>query len=407
MPPSLLLRNARVARSAGLARQLDIEIRARRIHRLQTDISAATDGFSLDLTNHLILPGLINSHDHLEFGLFPRLGKKKYPDARSWASDIHRPEETPIRELLQIPKATRLLWGGLKNLLAGVTTVCHHGPFDEQVFGEHSPVRVVRHYGWSHSFDFSTDIREDFALTPLNAPFMLHLAEGVTDASREELCRLDGLGLLNAQTVLIHGVGLEGEDWNLVRSRGASLVWCPSSNLFTLGKTLDLAVVRSGIRVALGNDSPLTASGNLLDEIACALQLGLLPEEIYTLVTEAAAKVLQLGDGEGTIDRGGVADLIVARDTGDFPSLRLTFLTLKDLELVIKGGEVMLASDGFVQLLPSALRDGLSPLRCDDLGFWVRVDVESLWRETTKVLAAPLLVAGHSIEAPRGTGLFG
>ena len=33
---------------------------------------------SIDLKGFLLLPGLINAHDHLEFGLFPRLGKGGY-----------------------------------------------------------------------------------------------------------------------------------------------------------------------------------------------------------------------------------------------------------------------------------------------------------------------------------------
>jgi len=40
----------------------------------------------LDLTGFLILPGLINAHDHLEFNLFPSLGHGTYPNAKSWAS---------------------------------------------------------------------------------------------------------------------------------------------------------------------------------------------------------------------------------------------------------------------------------------------------------------------------------
>ena len=35
-------------------------------------------GPTIDLQDYLILPGLINSHDHLEFNLFPRLGHGPY-----------------------------------------------------------------------------------------------------------------------------------------------------------------------------------------------------------------------------------------------------------------------------------------------------------------------------------------
>ena len=87
-----------------------------------------------------ILPGLINAHDHLHFALFPRLGAGPYPNATAWARDIYHPEREPIRSHLRVPKRLRLLWGGLRNLLSGVTTVGHHDPFDA-VFDEDVPGR--------------------------------------------------------------------------------------------------------------------------------------------------------------------------------------------------------------------------------------------------------------------------
>ena len=63
------LKGARVALSATSAERIDLEIRRGRV---QTASEARTArGPELDLAGHLILPGLINCHDHLEFNLFP------------------------------------------------------------------------------------------------------------------------------------------------------------------------------------------------------------------------------------------------------------------------------------------------------------------------------------------------
>jgi cytosine/adenosine deaminase-related metal-dependent hydrolase len=384
-----ILRNARVARDAEHASRLDIRIRNGVIERLQPNIPAGSDS-DLDLQGSLVLPGLINAHDHLEFGLFPRLGNHTYPDARAWATDIYRPDESPIRELLQISKPTRLFWGGLKNLFAGVTTVCHHNPYEAEVFEHNFPVRVLNRYGWSHSLDFSENLQQDYEQTPPSAPFLMHLAEGTTAKSRHELKKLDGLGLLTPRTVLIHGVALGPEEWSLVRERKASWIWCPSSNVFTLGKTVNLSVISSGIPTALGSDSSLTAAGDLLDEIQFARQLGASPTELYALVTSSAAQVLGLREGEGYLREGGVADLLVVRDSKDPPAQRLASLSRLEIDAVVREGRILLASEKVAQQLPSSHSNGLCHVSCDGVEWSLGVDLMPHWCETVPILGEPV-----------------
>jgi cytosine/adenosine deaminase-related metal-dependent hydrolase len=393
----LILRNARVARDAKSAARLDIRIDNGIIDALRPNITTLGDSV-LDLHGDLILPGLINAHDHLEFGLFPRMGNATYPDAQSWAADIYRPEKSPIRELLQIPKPTRLFWGGVKNLFAGVTTTCHHNRYEPEVFEHNFPVCVLKRYGWSHSFDFSQNLQQDFEQTPSTVPFLIHLAEGTTAKSRKELEHLDGMGMLTSRTVLIHGVALGPEEWSLVRERRAGLIWCPSSNVFTLGKTVDLSVIRSGPAVALGNDSPLTAAGDLLDEIQFARQLGVSPEELYALVTGSAARVLRLCNGEGHIQQGGVADLLVVRDSGNSPAGRLSSLSGTEIDMVLKAGEVLLASEAVSKQLPSTLWKGLWRVSYNDMNWSLGVDVGRHWRATVPILGEPPWLIGRPLQ---------
>src|ERR1700761_1187771 len=96
----------------------------------------------LDLSGLEIAPGLINAHDHLGFALFPQLGSGPYENATAWARDIYHPERDPVRTHLRVPKRLRLLWGGLRNLLSGVTAVGHHDPWDP-AFEEPFPVEVI------------------------------------------------------------------------------------------------------------------------------------------------------------------------------------------------------------------------------------------------------------------------
>ena len=255
------------------------------------------DGADLDLGGLQVLPGLINAHDHLQFALFPRLGAGPYPNATDWARDIYHPERDPVRQHLLVPKHLRLIWGGLRNLAAGVTTVSHHDAY-HPVFDEDFPVRVIQEFGWAHSLAFTEDVRARFEATPPSAPFVIHLGEGTDASAEEEVFRLHELGALDSRTVLVHAVGLTREGWDLVRSAGASVIWCPRSNLFTLGRTLSMAALE-GIPFALGTDSSLTAEGDLLDELN---HIGESPSRI-SLVTTVAARILQAFRSGQTIDR--------------------------------------------------------------------------------------------------------
>jgi cytosine/adenosine deaminase-related metal-dependent hydrolase len=331
----MMLSGARIAISASDAVQADISISGRYIRFGGTGLARA-----VDMHGFLILPGLINAHDHLEFNLFPRLGGRRYRNATEWAADIYHPEQAPLKQHLQIPKPVRLLWGGLKNLLAGVTSVSHHNPYNAAVFEHRYPVRVIRRFGWAHSLKFCSNVGERFRETPRDAPFLIHAGEGSDDEARRELHRLDEKGALGPSTVIIHGVALQKEEICLLKARGSSVVWCPSSNHFILGKTLSTEVLQSGIPVALGNDSALTAEGDFLDELAAARRHTDVCR-LYEMVTEKAARIFQLNSGEGSIREGGVADLVIVRDEGQSPAEALLFLRP---ELVMVNGEIKLLS---------------------------------------------------------------
>ncbi len=282
------------------------------------------EGIELDLDGLSILPGHINAHDHLDFALFPRLGNVIYPNATAWARDIYRPERSPIAEHLRVPKRIRMVWGGLRNLLAGITTVCHHNPY-EPFFDDNFPVRVVKNFSWAHSLEFEEDVRARFDATPPGAPFLLHAAEGTDAAAAREIWELDQLGCLAPHTVLIHAVALDDTAWGLVRTRGCSVITCPRSNLFTLGRAADIP---ADIPVAVGTDSPLTAEGDFLDELTPSTR-------------HEPEKVLRLAP------------------TDDFIA---TSRPLSQPELVVIAGRIHLISP---RLLPPSLRAEFFPLRVE------------------------------------------
>ena len=225
------------------------------------------------------------------------------------------------------------------------------------------------------------------AATPKGRAFIVHACEGVDGRAREELWALDKLGLFDEHTVLVHGLAIDGEGVALMIERQASLIVCPSSNYFLFRKLPDLGLLSRIPRVALGNDSPLTAAGDLLDEIRFAIHVcKVSPQDAYRMVTTVPAEILQLGNFEGSIRQSGVADLIAIRDTGGLAAERLPFLSMEDVELVMIAGRVHSASGAMLERLPRSATQDLEPLSVGTATRWLRAPVVDLLRKAEEVL---------------------
>jgi cytosine/adenosine deaminase-related metal-dependent hydrolase len=287
----------------------------------------------IDGDGGVVLPGLVNAHDHLELNHYGRLkGRDRYVNASEWIDDL-RPRlsgDAAIRDGRAHPLGERLFIGALKNLLAGVTTVAHHNPFYPEL-RRTVPIRVVRRYGWAHSFELERqpagargepggDVAMRSRATPIDAPFMLHLAEGTDEVAGGELPRLEALGCLKANTVIVHGVAIDRNGWRRVAQAGAGLVWCPASNAYLFGRTAPvrelLDLNGEAPAIALGTDSRITGSRDLLDELRAAREAApVSDEELFAMVTSKAAALLHQ-PRIGRISVGGVADLVVLPAVG-------------------------------------------------------------------------------------------
>jgi cytosine/adenosine deaminase-related metal-dependent hydrolase len=388
----MVIVNARVAESATESARRTIEIRGSRMYLR----NMAGSGPSLDLAGHLLLPGLINGHDHLEFNLYPRLGTRRYTNLREWAADIHKVDDSPVREHRRVALPVRLFWGGIKNLLGGVTTVSHHNPYQPRIFDSGFPVRVVRRFGWAHSLAFSSDLAARLGKTPSDQPFIIHAGEGTDAAAREEIHALDKFGVLGPRTVLVHGIGFDASGFELIRRRAASLIWCPSSNVLTYGRTLRREHVSSDTPVALGTDSAISAAGDMIDEIRFAHKLKMVSQErLYHMVTDIPARILRLGRSAGVLRDGAVADLVAVRDKGQSPAEALTdFIP----EVVVLGGRIHLISKRLLKRFSPSLTAGWHSIRLEGRGEWVTpVDVPWLLQQAQAALGPEIRVAGRRV----------
>lgn len=270
----------------------------------------------VDLHGDRLLPGLINAHDHLQLNNFPRLEYcEPYRNAREWIADVNtrmQADET-FKASVAIARDERLLIGGIKNLLSGVTTVAHHDPLYPALSSVHYPTRVVANYGWSHSLcvEGEEHVRRSYQRTPADWPWIIHAAEGVDKESAEEFERLDALGCLGANTLIVHGTALDLAQRMRLEHAGAGIIWCPSSNLRLFRKTAGVVDLAARGRVALGSDSRLTGARDLLEELHVAAETsGLGEPALESLVTGHSARLLRLTD-RGILRPGALADLLI------------------------------------------------------------------------------------------------
>jgi hypothetical protein len=275
----------------------------------------------------------------------------------------------------------RLFIGGLKNLLAGVTTVAHHNPIYRELRGRF-PVRVVNEFGWAHSFQLEDQpvgahgevggrIRQRCLATPDTVPFIVHAAEGVDQAARDEMTRLETFGCLRRNTVLVHGVALNESAWMRMLARGTSLVWCPASNEFLFGRTIPArrfldASPAAAKHLCLGSDSRISGSRDLLDELRAAHDAAPVNgHELLQMVSTVPAEVFNLSDA-GRIAIGASADLLVIPAIADHPGDALLRTTRSEVNCVTIAGRPMVGDRRFCGVF-KARRAEMHPIVVDGI----------------------------------------
>jgi cytosine/adenosine deaminase-related metal-dependent hydrolase len=128
-------------------------------------------------------------------------------------------------------------------------------------------------------------------------------------------------GIASDRTIIAHGVHLDDQEIEIVRSTKTSVAHCPSSNLKLGSGIAQIARLRAArVQVGLGVDG--AACNNRLDgfeEMRLATLLArvvsgigsLTASDAVALATREGAKVLKIGQEVGTLEQGKRADLVV------------------------------------------------------------------------------------------------
>ncbi|MCS7200025.1 MAG: amidohydrolase family protein [Caldimicrobium sp.] len=349
-----------------------IEIRGGKINQIGTfkELKKQSVRFKLiDLEDLVILPSLTNAHIHLELSplrlRIPPAGRFIY-----WVRSIikKRDQLSPLEIYESAKLALQELWREGIGILGEVTNtaltleVLAHSSFRGYIFQEiltfrgSCALRELQEI--SPNFRVTYSAHAPYSVSPLllqaikafnnrrGKLFTIHCAESPEEVEflksgkgpfRELLIErgqwqedfkipgvsplkyLFNLGLLDEKTLLVHGVYLEEEDFEILSRTKAKLCICPKSNLFTgVGLPNLPKLLQAGVDIALGTDSLASNDRLSLFEEMKTLKL-FYPQvsslRILEMATSLGAKILGIKDG-GTIKRGVKPDFIAVEVQG-------------------------------------------------------------------------------------------
>jgi cytosine/adenosine deaminase-related metal-dependent hydrolase len=305
----------------------------------------------IDLDDVIVFPALVNSHDHLEFNHYPALGDPPYEDIDQWARDVHDRYSSVVSRTEAIPVELRRLWGMLKNMAWGVTTLMDHGePHDSSSY--ELPVRIIQPFRFVH--------RADSCWAWLGArykrgkgPLVFHVGEGSSEKVARRSARFLRLANANGPLIGVHGISLQADDARYLDA----LVWCPASNQFLFGKTADVASLKGETEILFGTDASISANGSIWDHLRIARADGGLSDvELLNSVTTTAIRVWGLTN---------FGDMVIAKRNHADPWESLFQITPADICAVIAQNRLALMSEDFY--------DDIAPESWDDTYKTIRI----------------------------------
>ncbi|QZP36489.1 amidohydrolase [Halobaculum magnesiiphilum] len=349
-----------------------IDADAGEILEVAPDLAGDADR-TLDATDSLVMPGLVNAHGHATMTLLRGYADDK--NLEDWLQEDIWPAEAELTpadvgvgtrlaavELIrsgttafadmyfhvgEVVEAVRE--AGLRARVGhGVVTVGKDEPAAREDFAE--SVAVAEEYDGAadgrvrtavmpHApHTVGTEYFEEFVPRVREAGVPLHFHLNETETYIEEIDAEAGvrpteyaadLGLLAEDTFVAHGVHLDDDEIETLAERDTSVVHCPASNMkLASGMAPVQDMLDAGVTVALGTDG--AASNNdldLFDELRDAAMIGkLAADDAAAVDAETAVRMATAGGAEalgfdsGRIEAGANADLAVV----DLESVHLT-----------------------------------------------------------------------------------
>ena len=337
-------------------------------------------------TKGVIVPGLIDMHNHILFDIFDGddwLPLQSYTDHTQWPKEARYGAMLDVKQCLENTsqgkpswcmapyntkdgnlKCEMDKWGELKGLIAGTTSIvglpgtaagCFHS-LSRSIDTAHNDLAVDNVQTsalFPPSKEAADGVCKNFS-SGVTAAYLIHCGEGINPLALSEFSTLQTIStkdgcLLAPGTVITHGTAFGAAEFAAMKANDTKLTWSPASNVALYGDTANIPLaLDAGLTISLGPDWSMGGSQNMLDELRFADNWDnthwnnrLTPRDLVIMATANGALSLGMGDKLGKIATGYLADLFVVDGDPSKPWEAVLAATPQQVQLVMVNGVVL------------------------------------------------------------------
>ncbi|NPA51313.1 MAG: amidohydrolase [Aquificae bacterium] len=400
----------------------DIIIKDKKILDIGTNKAEKFSGKTIDASNMIAIPGLINAHTHAAMTLLRGYGSDN--PLKVWLEEYIWPIENRFVSYEFVKDGTDIAcYEMLRN---GITCFVDMYFYEEAVAQrvKQSGMRAVLCTGildfpspgakdskesLEKTKDFIAKFKTDEQIYPCVGPhapytcspetlekameiafefdtlFHIHLSETEFEVEQIKdrygatpIKHLDNIGILNDRILAAHVVHPTEEEINLMAEKDVKVAHCPESNLkLASGISPVPQMLKEGITVSIGTDG--TASNDDLDiigEISTAAKLHkgfwkdptlLNAKQALLMATREGAKALRLEDKIGSIEKDKYADIVlIDKNTPHLQPMFDPYVQIVysgkglDVDTVIVGGNIVVKNKDVINIDKNYILDRAS-----------------------------------------------
>ena len=322
----------------------------------------SADAQVIDVGSSLVMPGLIDLHNHLAYNTLPLWTEPRqqtpFPHHNSWTrAETYAASTTwPAYALITACPQELLAYVEAKAIVGGTTSIQGSPPknrprdgwlvrnIEDETFGSHNANLIYA----SVLTAKPAALAERANKMRTGSAFIYHCSEGQRGSIvAREFTDAEAAGCLQPRFIAVHANAVDPAVFAHWQSPGA-IAWSPFSNLWLYGQTTDVPAARAaGINVCLGSDWAPSGTKNVLGELKSArltadhLGWSLSDRDLVMMATCLPGDTLDRAWGRqvGRLQPGAQADLLVINAKRGADAFRtIVRATEDDVDLVVIDG---------------------------------------------------------------------